>query len=255
LKALLAALVLMLPGLAVAQQVLEFRNDLAFSAAEVDTLAARSFGARLRTLALAGKLDPDPVLKDRLQRIFPRLLRAAIYERPAAAGLQWEIHTCTRCDENASAMAGGKLLVSADMVHRLALSDDELAYLIAHEMAHVLAEHTREVATAARYFVDNGRARGYADIQQELAESYSVLIRMRPLYIQQELEADYIGFVLGAQAGFRPRAMLGLLAKLGDGGDAIVATHPSEGARMRQARAMLETARRLAAGARAGGMK
>jgi len=244
-----------LPGLAAAQQVLEFRKDLAFSSAEVNALAARSFGARLRTLALAGKLDPDPVLKDRVQRIFPRLLRAAIYERPAAASLQWEIHSCTHCDENASAMAGGKLLLSADMVRRLALSDDELAYLLAHEMAHVLAEHTREFATTARYFVDNGLARDYADIQQELAQSFSVMIRMRPVYVEQELEADYIGFILGAHAGFEPNAMLSLLDKLHGSGDTMLATHPSDAARMRQARAMLETARRLAADARKDGLK
>jgi predicted Zn-dependent protease len=250
LKGLLAALLMALPGLAAAQQILEFRGDFAFSEAEVDALAARGFGARLRTLALAGDLDPDPALKARLQRVFPRLLRAAAYERPDAARLQWEVHSCRKCDENASAMAGGKLLVSADLVDRLALSDDELAYLLAHEMAHVLAEHTREAASAARYFVDNGRRRGYADIQQELAQSYAAMIEMRPLYAQQELEADYIGFVLGAHAGFRPRAMLGLLAKLGDGGDALVATHPSGAARLRQARVMLDAMQRLYANAR-----
>jgi predicted Zn-dependent protease len=255
LKALLAAVLVLLPGLAAAQGVLEFRHDFAFSASEVNALAARSFGARLRTLARAGKLDPDPALKLRLQRIAPRLIRAATYERPAAARLEWEIHTCTRCDENASAMAGGKLLLSADFVRRLALSDDELAYLLAHEMAHVLAQHTREFASAARYFVDNGMARDYADIDHELTENFSVMIRMRPVYVEQELEADYIGFFLGAEAGFRPEAMLSLLGKLGDGGDSVVATHPTEARRLRQARSMLESARRLYARARRHGLK
>ena len=139
-------------------------------------------------------LDPDPALQARLMRIVPRPLRAAVYERPAAASLQWEVHSCTRCDENASAMAGGKLLVSADMVRHLRLSDDELAYLIAHEMGHVLAQHTREFATIARYFVDNGLHRDYSDIRNELSESFPVMIRMHPVYVQQELEADYIGF-------------------------------------------------------------
>lgn len=244
-RALLGAVLVVLPGFAAAQQVLEFRKDFAFSASEVDSAAARSFGARLRTLALAGRLDPDPALKARLQRIVPRLLRAAVYERPAAAKLQWEIHACRQCDENASAMAGGKLLISADMVERLALSDDELAYLLAHEMAHVLAQHTREFVTAARYFVDNGLRRDYADIRNELAGSFALMLRMRPVYVQQELEADYIGFVLGAEAGFRPGAMLSLLRKLGDGGETVLATHPSEAQRLAQARSMLESARRL----------
>lgn len=142
-------------------------------------------------------------------------------------------------------MAGGKLLVSADFVEHLGLSDDELAYLLAHEMAHVLAQHTREFASATRYFVDNGLRRDYADIDQELSQNFAVMIRMRPIYVQQELEADYIGFVLGAEAGFPPKAMISLLKKLGDGGESLVATHPTEAGRLAQARGMLETARRL----------
>jgi predicted Zn-dependent protease len=244
-----ALLALLCVRLAAAQPLLEFRDDLAFSAAEVDGLAARSFGARLRTLARAGKLDTEPLLKARLQTIVPRLIRAAVYERPAAARLQWEIHSCSRCDENASAMAGGKLLISSDLVARLALSDDELAYLLAHEIAHVIAEHTREFASAARYFVDNGLARNYADIEHELAESYAVMIRMQPLYVEQELSADYIGFFLGARAGFTPEAMLGLLRKLNGSSPALVATHPSDARRMRQAETMFESARRLYASA------
>jgi len=244
-KALLATVMVALPGLAWGQGVLEFRHDFAFSAHEVNALAARAYGARLRTLAMAGELDADPALKARLQRIVPRLVRAAVYERPAAARLQWEIHSCRQCDENASAMAGGKLLVSADFVQRLALSDDELAYLLAHEMAHVLAQHTREFASAARYFVDNGLRRDYADIDQELSQNFSVMIRMRSVYVQQELEADYIGFILGAEAGFPPGAMISLLEKLGNGGASLVATHPTEARRLAQARSMLETARRL----------
>jgi predicted Zn-dependent protease len=255
LRALLAAILVVSPGLAWGQRVLEFTSDLAFSAREVNGLAARAYGARLRTLALAGKLDTDPVLKKRLQRVVPRLLRAAVYERPAAAQLEWEVHACRRCDENASAMAGGKLLVSADMVRNLRLTNDELAYLLAHEMGHVLAQHTREFVTVARYFVDNGLHRDYADIQNELSQSFPVMIRMRPIYVQQELEADYIGFVLGAQAGFRPAAMLTLLRKLGNGGQAVVATHPTEAQRLRQARDMLESCRRLYAEARAHGLK
>jgi len=61
-----AALLLISPGLAPAQQLLEFRNDLAFTPAEVGALAARAYGARLRSLRVAGELDPDPALAARL---------------------------------------------------------------------------------------------------------------------------------------------------------------------------------------------
>jgi len=241
-----AALLLALPGLAGAQQLLDFRRDLAFSAAEVDTLAARQYRQRLEALEHKGRLDRDPALAARLQDILPRLLRAAAYERPDSARLAWEIHVCTQCDESASAMAGGKLLVSADFVAGLALDDDELAYLLAHEMAHVLAEHTREFATTARFFVANGMKRGYGDIEHQLAEDLSVNLRMEPASVQQELEADYIGFVLGAHAGFAPEAMLRLLGKLHSDAHPLLGTHPSDAERLQRARAMLETARILA---------
>ena len=74
---LLFALALTASGLAGAQPLLEFRDDLAFSPAEVAAQGVRAYGARLQTLKMAGKLDPDPELKARLQRIVPLLLRAA----------------------------------------------------------------------------------------------------------------------------------------------------------------------------------
>jgi Zn-dependent protease with chaperone function len=183
----------------------------------------------------------------RLRSILARLHRAAVYERPSAARLDWEIHSCSGCDENASAMAGGKLLVSADFVAGKALTDDELAFLLAHEMAHVLAEHTREFSTIARFFLGNGLARRYDDIHHELGENLAALLRMEPDSVQQELEADYIGFVLGARAGFAPQAMIGLLEKLQTGVRPLIATHPGDTQRMQHARAMLDMGRRLAA--------
>jgi len=246
-RCLVAVVLLALPGLAAAQRVLDFHDQLAFSTLEVNASAAAAYGARLRALGDSARLDADPALERRLQRIQARLARAAVYEHPAAAGLAWEIHACSRCDENASALPGGKLLISADFVARHALTDDELGYLLAHEVGHVLAQHARELATVARYFVDNGLAREYSDIQQELDQSLAVTLRMRPVHVQQELEADYIGFVLGAHAGFDPAAMLRLLDKLSAEGQSVLGTHPSHPRRLLQAREMLETARRLVA--------
>jgi predicted Zn-dependent protease len=250
-KRFLVSVLLIAPALAGAQPVLDFRDDLAFTSEEIDALAAQEYAARLSTLARSGRLDRDPSVQARLSGILMRLRRAAAYERPSAARLTWEIHTCSACDENASAMAGGKLLVSTDFIAGNALTDDELAYLLAHEMAHVLAEHTREFSTIARFFLGNGLNRGYDDIHQELAENLPVLLRMGPDNVQQELEADYIGLVLGARAGFAPEAMLSLLEKLRTGERPLFDTHPDDIRREEHARAMLETGRRLAARARA----
>lgn len=238
-------LLLAVPGLTGAQTLLEFRDDLAFQTTTVNAFAAHIYHDRIRRLAAAGNLDGDQTLLERIRGLIARLRPAAEYERPAAARIAWEVHVCRKCDENASAMAGGKLLVGEEFIKDINPSDAELAYLLAHEMAHVLAEHTREFATTARYFVGMGLKRDYADIQHELDESFGLQLRMAPLYQQQELEADYIGFILGARAGFEPEAMPSLLRKLHADGPALADPHPSSERRLQQAQVMLPAARRL----------
>ena len=184
--------VFLVPSLTGAQPILEFRNDLAFQSTDVNSFAAQTYRKRLQQLAAANKLDRNPSLLKRLHTLIDRLLPSAEYERPSAAKLAWEIHVCRDCNENASAMAGGKMLVSEDFIAQINLSDDELGYLLAHEMGHVLAEHTRESATSARYFVGMGLKRDYPDIQHEMDESFSLMIRMAPFYQQQEMGLGYL---------------------------------------------------------------
>jgi len=244
-KRWLAVFLMIVPGLAGARPVLDFRNDLAFRATTVNSFAAHIYRERLRKLKADGKLDLDQALLKRLRGTIERLRPAAEYERPAAANIHWEVHVCRQCYENASAMAGGKLLVGEAFIAQIKPTDDELAYLLAHEMGHVLAEHTREFATSARYFVGMGLKRDYPDIQHEIDESFSLQLRMAPLYKQQEMEADYIGFILGAHAGFEPHAMLSLLHKLRSDDRSLLDMHPSNERRAKQAEAMLPAAQRL----------
>lgn len=228
-----------------AQPLIDVRKDLAFGVEAVESVSARSYARRLQQLADKDLLDRDAVLLVRLQDILARLRTAAAYELPESAAIRWQLHTCRRCHENAAAMAGGRLLFSEEFIAQLGLSDAELGYLVAHEMVHVLAEHTREYATTARFFVDNGLHREYWDIQRELDESFVVNLRMSHEFERQELDADYYGFILGARAGFNPGAMLSLLRKLGGDEPSMLSRHPGEQRRMQQARTMLESARRI----------
>lgn len=244
-KRCLVVFLMIVPGLAGAQPLLDFRNDLAFQATTVNAFAAQIYRQRLSKLTADHDLDVDQALLNRIRGIVKRLQPAAEYERPAAARIAWEVHICRKCDENASAMAGGKLLVGEEFIASIKPTDDELAYLLAHEMGHVLAEHTREFATTARYFVGLGLKRDYQDIQHEIDENFSLQLRMAPLYKQQELEADYIGFILGARAGFEPRAMLSLLRKLSSEDPPMLDAHPSTQQRLQQAQTAMPAARRL----------
>lgn len=241
----ITVVILLVPVLVGAEPILEFRNDLAFQATSVNSFATQAYRKRLQKLSVANELDRNPALLQRLHTLINRLLPAAEYERPSASKLGWEVHVCRDCYENASAMAGGKILVSEDFIAQLNPSDDELGYLLAHEMGHVLAQHTREFATTARFFVGMGLKRDYPDIQQEIDESFSLMIRMAPLYQEQEMGADYIGFILGARSGFKPLAMLSLLHKLDTGSKSMLDTHPDSHRRFLHASSILPAAMRL----------
>ena len=241
----LAVLLLLVSGVAGAQRVLHFRKDLAFQASAVNSFAARAYGDRARELDAEHKLDRSQALLTRVRRIVRRLRPAAAYERPAMASLDWEVHVCRQCFENASAMAGGKLMVGEEFIARIKPTDAELAFLLAHEMGHVLAEHTREFATTARSFVGMGMKREYSDIQHEIDESLGLQLRMAPLYKRQELEADYVGLVLGSRAGFDPHAMLSLLHKLDTPGQSVIDVHPSGKQRIGQAEGLMPQVERI----------
>lgn len=244
-KNILLALILAAPSLAAAQPVLDIPNDFHFDAGTVERAADRTYRARTRSLAASGRLDTDAALLARLQRLAAALDVAARFEIPGAAAVAWEIHTCRGCGENASAMAGGRILIGEEFIQELLPTDAELGYLLAHEMAHVLAQHTREFISVARYFVDNGRDRDYEDIENELDDSLAVGLRMATVFAQQEIEADYIGFVLGARIGLDPEAMPRLLGKLHTDLSQSFSLHPDNARRLRLARAMLESARRI----------
>ena len=77
-KRWLVAFLMIVPGLAGAQPVLDFRNDLAFQATTVNSFAAHIYRERLRKLKAAGKLDLDQALLKRLRGIIERLRHAAI---------------------------------------------------------------------------------------------------------------------------------------------------------------------------------
>ena len=246
-RIVLLALMVVAPGFCAAQRLLDFRNDLAFEPATINALAERTYRARLQALDAEGHLDGNGPLIERLRGLISRIAEAARFERPESAKIEWEIHTCRRCGENASAMAGGKLLIGEEFIAELAPTDDELGYMLAHEMGHVLAEHARESATTARFLLGNGRNRDYEDLRSELDESLVANLRLAPLYAQQEFEADYIGFVLGARAGFDPEAMPRMLRKLRSDSSSAFATHPSEDERIQRVETMLEMARRIRA--------
>ena len=81
----LAAFLLAAPLLAGAQQLLDFRDDLAFRPDTVETLAERVYRERLGALEADGKLDSNRILLERIRRTVARLRPVVEYERSTAA--------------------------------------------------------------------------------------------------------------------------------------------------------------------------
>lgn len=135
---------------------------------------------------------------------------------------------------NAFCMAGGKIAVYSGLIRTLNPTDDELAQVIAHEIAHALSEHTREkisVAMASNLVVGVAAAKnGLSQTQVDLLNNLTSLAIKLPNSRQAEGEADSIGILLAARAGYDPYAAATLWEKMSHLGNStglsILSTHP-----------------------------
>ncbi len=190
----------------------------------------------LKPYAQKGKLDNNPALKKRVYRITGRLIAQAINMRPDTENWEWSIKIIDDPKTvNAWAMAGGKMALYSGLVIQLKATDDELAQVLGHEIAHALAKHSAEkmsVAMASSIGVvavsvaaDN---KGLALTGAALAAALAV---QRPNSRAAESEADRIGIELAAKAGYDPRAAITLWQKMaqvgGKGPPEFLSTHPS----------------------------
>jgi len=208
-----------------------------------DYAISASAQAYLQTLApfeREGRVDSDPFVNDRVRAITGRLVAQAINMRPDTRTWKWSIKVIDDPDTvNAWCMAGGKMALYTGLLRKVKPSDDELAQVIGHEIAHALANHTAEkmsVAMASSLGVaaiaiatDNRKAA----LGAAAAASLAVTL---PNSRAAESEADRIGIELAARAGFDPNAAVTLWRKMGQVGGsklpAFLSTHPSTGDRM-----------------------
>jgi predicted Zn-dependent protease len=218
-------------------------QGLRFAAEEVGEGMENRYIEQVVGLAAAGELDTDHALLARLRAISPGLIRAAAALKPEAADWQWELHTASDPNVDAFCAAGGKILVGSEFVRRLDLDDGELAVLLAHEVAHAVAEHHREILSAALLL--NHPAVPVEVLLERLDSDLSLQLRLAGLASLQESEADQLGMVLAHRAGWPASAMLSFYRKLaaddagaGGAGDMLIANHPSAASRISMSRGM-----------------
>jgi len=183
-----------------------------------------------------GKVDNDPALKERVYRITGRLIAQAIIMRPETKDWQWSIKIIDDPKTvNAWAMAGGKMALYTGLVIQLKATDDELAQVLGHEIAHALANHSAEKMSVAMASTVGVVAVGVAADRKGLALAGAALAASLAVQMPNsrtaESEADRIGIELAAKAGYDPRAAITLWQKMaqvgGKGPPQFLSTHPS----------------------------
>ncbi|PZO28502.1 MAG: peptidase M48 [Betaproteobacteria bacterium] len=205
------------------------------SSAEVDAAAAKGYADVIAKAQKEGKLNRDAKQVARARAIANRLIPQTVAFRPDAPQWKWEVNVIESDQLNAWCMAGGKIAFYSALIEKLALTDDEIAAIMGHEIAHALREHSRErisqqLATnvgldlASAVF---GLSRGASDLAGMAA---NVAISL-PYGRSHEVESDRIGVELAARAGYNPRAAISVWQKMSRAGGGsppeLLSTHPS----------------------------
>ncbi len=232
---------------------------LLISSQELNQVAAQSYAKLKAESAAKGQLNQDRALLSRVTAIAGRLEAQTRTFRADAPGWPWEVNVITSPQVNAFCMPGGKIMVYSGLATQLHLTDDELAFVIGHEMAHALREHSREQvsqAMAAQTAIGLGAALlGIGSGAADLANiGYEALIATR-FSRNDESEADRIGLELAARAGYDPHAGVTVWQKMsaasaGGRPPEFLSTHPTDSSRTQALQALLPTVTPLYAAAR-----
>ena len=213
----------------------ERQQQMMVSSQDIDKAAAQEYAKVIAAAQQKGTLDRNPQHVQRVRTIMSRMIPHTGAFRQDAPRWGWQVHVIQENQLNAWAMPGGKMVVYSGLIEKLRLSDDELAAIMGHEIAHSLREHarervSREMATSLGLSVA-GAVFGLGQIGQELANMVTQVTFTLPHSRTHEIEADRIGVELAARSGYDPHAAVSLWQKMlqagGGGGPQFLSTHPS----------------------------
>jgi predicted Zn-dependent protease len=209
-----------------------------------------------KDLLSKAKLSSDPEVNAQVRRVGERIARAA--DRP---DYKWEFKVIE--DDkivNAFCLPGGKVAVYTGILP-VAQTDAGLATVLSHEVAHALARHGGEristglLAQIGLLGLDAALANhgNSPEAIETINAAYGMGAQVGvilPFSRTQESEADHIGLILMAKAGYNPSAAIGFWERMSatERGSArppeFLSTHPGTGLRIGQIKAWLPEARR-----------
>jgi predicted Zn-dependent protease len=189
------------------------------------------------------KVSNDPELNRKVQEVGRRI--AAVSGHPE---WNWQFTLFQNDEPNAFALPGGKVGVYTGLF-KVAKNDAQLATVLGHEVGHAIARHGAERMSqgmleqlgATAVGIGTGSA-AYA----QLAAQAATLAIVLPYSRTQESEADHIGLMLMAKAGYDPREAIQLWENFqkvgGNKPPEFLSTHPSEGTRIQRLQELMPDA-------------
>jgi predicted Zn-dependent protease len=206
------------------------------SSEEVQASSTKAYSQMMAQAQKKGVLDRDPAQVQRVRNIVSRLVPQTTVFRPDAQKWPWEVHVISIDEANAWCMPGGKMAIYTGLIQKLGLSDDEIAAVMGHEIAHALREHARErisrqMGTQMAVGIA-GALFGIGELGQGLGNMVADVTLNLPNSRLHETEADRIGVEIAARAGYDPRAAIRLWEKMAKGSSGgqppkWLSTHPS----------------------------
>lgn len=220
------------------------RSAFSFVSEEyLSSVAADEFAKVKLTMPISN----NPDYNDRVLKIGQRIAEVAKDDIPDA---DWEFIVFEDDSQiNAFAMPGGKVAVYTGLL-KVVETDDELAIVIGHEVAHVAARHSGErfshgllssglINVGAIALSSTGLGYTESELLLGAVGAGAELGVMLPFSRKHENEADHIGLLYAAEAGYNPYAAITFWKRIealdeGDGPPEILSTHPSGETRIRK---------------------
>ena len=216
------------------------QQRMAVSSEDVNAGAQKAYAQMMAEAQKKNALDRDAAQVARIKNITSRLVKQTPVFRDDAASWPWEVHVISIDEVNAWCMPGGKMAVYTGLINKLQATDDELAAVMGHEIAHALREHSREqisqqMGTQAAIGIA-GALFGIGELGQGIGNMVADVTLNKPKSRTHEVESDRIGIELAARAGYDPNAAVTLwekMAKLGGSQPPqFLSTHPSHESRI-----------------------
>ena len=241
---------------ALAREGVDVGGNSAFSklvpAESVERSATQQYAQLLQQAASQNALGPkDSAQVKRLRAIAQRIIPFAVAWNPRARDWQWEVNLIGSRQVNAFCMPGGKIAFYSGILQQLKLTDDEVAMVMGHEVAHALREHARKrmgknAVTQGAARIGGAVAASVLGIDPRLTDAAArggANLLTLEFSREDESEADLVGMELAARAGYDPRAGVSLWQKMGAANKNAppqwLSTHPSGKSRIKEIEANL----------------